>query len=115
MLLQDVAAKLGLASVRDAEAVIAKTIRDGSIDAVLDHEKQALASKAAADVYVTKEPAQAFHARTAFCMDIHNDAVRAMRYDVPEDDKAPQKHDTTANLTEALAAALADEDGDDVF
>ena len=54
---------------------------------------------------------QAFHARTAFCMDIHNDAIKAMRYDTPggHSDDAPKKADTAA-VTEALAAALADEE-----
>jgi 26S proteasome regulatory subunit N3 len=111
--LQDVASKLGLASVRDTESVVAKTIRDGSIAAVLDHEKQVLRSCANSDVYVTKEPQDAFHARTAFCMDIHNEAVKAMRYDTPEEDKPKAKAETTAGLTEAIAAALA-EDGDEL-
>jgi 26S proteasome regulatory subunit N3 len=110
---QDVASKLGLASVQDTESVVAKTIRDGSIAAVLDHEKQVLKSRATSDVYVTKEPQEAFHARTAFCMDIHNEAVKAMRYGTFEDEKPKEKAETTAGLTEAIAAALA-EDGDEL-
>lgn len=109
---QDVAAKLGLASVTDTESVVAKTIRDGSISAVLDHEAQILQSREVSDVYMTKEPQDAFHARTAFCMDIHNEAVKAMRYDTPDEDKPKTKAETTAGLTEAIAAALA-EDGDE--
>jgi hypothetical protein len=62
--LQDVAAKLGLSSVADTEAVVAKTIRDGSIAAVLDRDAQALTSRAVTDVYVTKEPQQA----RSFCV-----------------------------------------------
>jgi hypothetical protein len=44
-------------------------------------------------------------------MDIHNDAIKAMRYDTPggHSDDAPKKADTAA-VTEALAAALADEE-----
>jgi 26S proteasome regulatory subunit N3 len=34
------------------------------------------------DVYVSSEPAEAFHARVAFCLDLHNEAVKAMRYEV---------------------------------
>jgi 26S proteasome regulatory subunit N3 len=109
--MQDVAAKLGLASVKDTESVVAKTIRDGSIAAVLDHDHQILMSRSVTDVYVTKEPQEAFHARTAFCMDIHNEAVKAMRYDTPDADKAPKKADLTAGLTEAIAAALAEDEG----
>jgi hypothetical protein len=34
------------------------------------------------DVYVSGEPAEAFHARVAFCLDLHNEAVKALRYEV---------------------------------
>jgi 26S proteasome regulatory subunit N3 len=36
--LKDVATKLHMASAADAECIIAKAIRDGGIDAVIDHE-----------------------------------------------------------------------------
>ena len=105
--MQDVAAKLGLSSVEDTESIVAKTIRDGSISAVLDHEKKCLGSKAASDVYITSEPQQAFHVRTAFCMDIHDEAVKAMRYDVT--DYAPAETiEARVGLDEAIAAAIAD-------
>jgi Proteasome regulatory subunit C-terminal len=56
---------------------------------------------------------QAFHARTAFCMDVYNDAVKAMRYDTPGCDAPPPKSgDAAAASTEALAAALAEDDDD---
>ena len=32
------------------------------------------------DVYSTEEPQQAFHKRITFCLDVHNEAVKAMRY-----------------------------------
>lgn len=34
------------------------------------------------DIYSTGEPQSAFHARIAFCLDLHNEAVKAMRYEV---------------------------------
>jgi 26S proteasome regulatory subunit N3 len=34
------------------------------------------------DVYISGEPAEAFHARVAFCLDLHNEAVKALRYEV---------------------------------
>ena len=55
---------------------MAKAIRDGGIDAVLDHEGSWLTSKEVADVYSTPEPQAAFHARIAFCLDLHNEATR---------------------------------------
>jgi 26S proteasome regulatory subunit N3 len=32
------------------------------------------------DAYATREPQAAFHTRIAFCLDAHNEAVKAMRY-----------------------------------
>lgn len=109
--MQDVSSKLGLMDVADTEAIIAKTIRDGSILARIDHETQCLVSCERGDSYVTDEPACAFHARTAFCMDIHNEAVRAMRYDTMardghDDMGTPDVH---TDMEGAIAAALADE------
>eukprot|EP01025_Chloroclados_australasicus_P042898 TRINITY_DN45625_c0_g1_i1.p1 TRINITY_DN45625_c0_g1~~TRINITY_DN45625_c0_g1_i1.p1 ORF type:complete len:238 (+),score=38.83 TRINITY_DN45625_c0_g1_i1:55-714(+) len=109
--LKDVAAKLGLSSVKDTESVVAKTIRDGSISAVIDHEKQVLMSKEVSDVYMSSEPQQAFHARTAFCMDIHNEAVKAMRYDEPKKDEL-KSTETEAGFEEAIAAVMAEDDRD---
>lgn len=79
--LADIAAKLGLAQVEDTECIVAKAIRDGGIDAVLDHENSMMMSKEVLDIYSTDEPQGAFHARIAFCMDIHNEAVKAMRFE----------------------------------
>lgn len=76
----------GLASVEDTECIVAKAIRDGGIDATLDHAARTMSSRETADVYATPEPAAAFHARVAFCLDIHNEA-RAHRivYELQED------------------------------
>ena len=68
--------RAGLASVEDTECIVAKAIRDGGIDAVLDHGASCMLSRDTPDVYATAEPASAFHARVAFCLDIHNE-VRA--------------------------------------
>ena len=65
----------GLASVEDTECIVAKAIRDGGIDATLDHAARAMSSRETADVYGTPEPAAAFHARVAFCLDIHNEVL----------------------------------------
>lgn len=55
--------------------------RDGSIEAKVDRASFALIAGSARDVYSSVEPAAAFHARIAFCMDVHNEAIRAMRYE----------------------------------
>ncbi len=56
--LAEVAAKLQLASAEDAECIVAKAIRDGGIDATIDHAGGFIQSKESVDVYSTQEPQQ---------------------------------------------------------
>ncbi|KAI3863790.1 hypothetical protein MKW98_031382, partial [Papaver atlanticum] len=44
-----------------------KGIRDGAIDATLDHANGWMESKETGDVYSTNEPQSAFNSRIAFC------------------------------------------------
>lgn len=110
--LADVAAKLGLASVQDTESIVAKAIRDGGIEGVLNHEAGTLESARPADIYSTDEPAAAFHARIAFCMDVHNEAIKAMRYG--EGGGATKEFEDATALREKqeqeLQAALEEDD-----
>lgn len=78
--LQDVADRLGLPSATSAEYVVAKAVRDGVLEATIHHEEGYVQSHDLVDVYATKEPAEAFHRRIAYCLTTHNDAVRGMRY-----------------------------------
>ncbi|CAG5115490.1 unnamed protein product [Candidula unifasciata] len=78
--LQDIAYRLTLDSPEDAEFIVAKAIRDGVIEATIDHENGYVQSKETGDVYSTKEPMDAFHQRISFCLDIHNQSVKAMRF-----------------------------------
>jgi 26S proteasome regulatory subunit N3 len=112
--LADVAAKLGLPSEEDAQHVVAKAIRDGGVAASLDHDARVMLSAAPADVYATEEPQAAFHARIAFCMDVHNEALRAMRFDAAGG--AQREWDDANALRErqeqGLQAALEEDDMD---
>ncbi|XP_066949823.1 probable 26S proteasome non-ATPase regulatory subunit 3 [Macrobrachium rosenbergii] len=78
--LADVASKLTLGSREDAEFIVAKAIRDGVIEAVIDHEHGYMQSKETVDIYCTREPQSVYHQRISFCLDIHNQSVKAMRY-----------------------------------
>ena len=60
--------------MEDTESILAKAIRDGGIEASIDHENKWMTCKDKVDVYATNEPQTAFHARVAFCLDIHNEA-----------------------------------------
>lgn len=78
--LRDICLRLGVGSEESAEYIVAKAIRDGVIEATLDHEKGFMEAKQAGDVYATREPAEAFHDRIGACLDIHDECVMAMRY-----------------------------------
>jgi len=76
----DIAQKLMLDSPENAEFIVAKAIRDGVIEAELDHEQGIMQSKDTSDLYSTREPQIAFNQRIEFCLDLHNHSVRAMRF-----------------------------------
>ncbi|KAE8690689.1 putative 26S proteasome non-ATPase regulatory subunit 3 [Hibiscus syriacus] len=57
--LADVAKKLRLDSVADAESIVAMKIRDGSIDATLDHSNGCMLSKETGYIYSTTVPQMA--------------------------------------------------------
>lgn len=54
----------------------AQAIRDGVIEASINHEKGFVQSKETMDIYGTREPQLAFHQRISFCLDIHNMSVK---------------------------------------
>lgn len=59
---------------------MSKAIRDGAIDAMLDHANGWMVSKETGDIYSTNEPQIAFNSRIAFCLNMHNLAVRSLRF-----------------------------------
>ncbi|KAF9615226.1 hypothetical protein IFM89_022488 [Coptis chinensis] len=62
------------------ESIVAKAIRDGAIDATIDHANGWMVSKETGDVYSTNEPQFAFNSRIAFCLNMHNEAVCSLRF-----------------------------------
>jgi 26S proteasome regulatory subunit N3 len=74
--LRDICIRLGLDSEESAEYIVAKAIRDGVIDASLDHERGFMKSKEAGDIYLTSEPGEAFHARIQACLSLHDESVK---------------------------------------
>jgi len=111
----DIAKKLLLDSPEDAEFIVAKAIRDGVIEAVLDHEKGWMQSKDTSDVYSTKEPQLAFNQRIEFCLDLHNHSVKAMRFPPKSYNKelesAEDRREREAQDLE-LAKEMAEDDDD---
>merc|ERR1711971_532068 len=80
--LQSVCKRLGMSSVEDTKWVVAKAIRDGVIEASLDHKTQYMISSGITDVYRTKEPSAEFQKRTDFLFNVYQDAMKAMRFPI---------------------------------
>ena len=78
--LRDICLRLGVESEESAEYIVAKAIRDGVIEASIDHEGAFMQSKQAGDVYATREPSEAFHERIRACLALHDESVKAMRF-----------------------------------
>lgn len=112
---QDIARKLGLDSAEDAEFIVAKAIRDGVIEATLDPERGYMSSKESSDIYCTREPQLAFHQRISFCLDLHKQSVKAMRYPPKsygkELESAEERREREQQDLE-LAKEMAEEDDD---
>lgn len=104
--LADIAVRLGLPSATSAEFVVAKAVRDGVIDATIDHELKYVQSHDLVDVYATVEPSEAFHRRIAYCLTTHNDAVRGMRY-------TPDAYKRQLEASRGLRSRKADDDKTD--
>ena len=74
--LRDICIKLDLESEQSAEYIVAKAIRDGVIEASIDHEHGFMKSKELGDVYATREPGEAFHDRIRACLGLHDESVK---------------------------------------
>lgn len=107
--------KLQLDSTEDVEYIVAKAVRDGVIEASIEHDKGYMQSKDNTDVYSTREPQAAFHQRITFCLDIHNQSIKAMRFPPKSYNKdlesAEERREREQQDLE-LAKEMADEDDD---
>nr|BAN21246.1 26S proteasome regulatory subunit S3 [Riptortus pedestris] len=113
----NIAKKLGLDSPEDAEFIVAKAIRDGVIEASLDPEHGYMQSNEVTDIYRTREPQLAYHQRISFCLDLHNQSVKAMRYppkSYGKDLESAEERREREQQDLELAKEMAEED-DDVF
>ncbi|CAL1362121.1 unnamed protein product [Linum trigynum] len=116
--LADIAKKLRLDSenpVADAESIVSKAIRDGAIDAAIDHKNGWMVSKETGDIYSTNEPQMAFNSRIAFCLNMHNEAVRALRFppNSHKEKESAEKRRERQQQEQELAKHIAEEDDDE--
>ncbi|KAA3462821.1 putative 26S proteasome non-ATPase regulatory subunit 3 [Gossypium australe] len=113
--LVDVAKKLRVDSVADAESIVAKAIRDGAIDVTLDHASRCMLSKKTGDIYSMTEPQTVFNSRIAFCLNMHNEAVRALRFppNSHKEKESAEKRRERQQQEQELAKHIAEEDDDE--
>lgn len=110
---EDVCKKLHLNSADDVEFIVAKAIRDGVINATINHEGRYIQSTENMDIYSTQEPLGAFHKRIKFCLKTHNEAIKAMRF--PPDAHKPNVVESAKERREReqeIAKNLAEEEED---
>lgn len=103
--LKDICIKLHLDSEELTEYIVAKAIRDGVIEATIDHEKGFMQSKELLDIYSTKLPQNEFDQRIRFCLSLHNDSVKSMRYpsdNLKDANKNQESHDEEVELLKAI-------------
>jgi len=78
--LADIAQKLRLENPQNIELVVAKAIRDGVMNAVINHETQSVIMRGKDDVYATQQPEQAYKKRVEFCLNLYNSTTKALQY-----------------------------------
>ncbi|KAI1704941.1 PCI domain-containing protein [Ditylenchus destructor] len=87
--IRDIAKKLQLGSTTEAEYVVEKAIKEKTIDGCITYDRKTqeryLQSSESQDVYRTTEPQFTFDTRIRSCLELHNVAVKALRY--PSDQK----------------------------
>ena len=54
--MKDIQSKLSLESLEETEQIVAKAIRDGVIEAVINHDQGYMQSKEVNDVYTSNDP-----------------------------------------------------------
>ncbi|KAI1796565.1 diphenol oxidase-A2 [Ganoderma leucocontextum] len=77
--LRDICVKLHLDSEEDAEYIVGKAIRDGVIEGRIVHEKGWMECGGQKSGY-GPEVSDVFSRRVAYCLELHNQSVKAMRY-----------------------------------
>ncbi|OCH87224.1 hypothetical protein OBBRIDRAFT_796403 [Obba rivulosa] len=77
--LRDICVKLHLDSEEDAEYIVGKAIRDGVIDGKIVHEKGWMECGGQKGGY-GPEVSEVFTRRIDYCLELHNQSVKAMRY-----------------------------------
>ncbi|KAI6178279.1 26S proteasome non-ATPase regulatory subunit 3 [Aphelenchoides besseyi] len=116
--IKDIARKLQLPTDAEAEYVVAKAIRDDTVDAVITFDTKTtdryMQSGVSENIYRTTEPQFAYDTRIKNCLELHNLAVKALRYPdnkKPDNEKTEQQREREL-LELELASEMPDDDDD---
>jgi len=109
--LKDIAEKLHLEAGQDVEFMVAKAIRDGVMNAKIDHEKGLVLLKERKDLYATNEPEQAFKKRIDFCFSLYDASTKALQYPMTE---APRYEVEKPDFSPEDIIKMAEEEDDEL-
>eukprot|EP01133_Synstelium_polycarpum_P009269 gene9269-10871_t len=114
---QDICTKLKFdGTPDDIMFIVSKAIKDGVVEASINHSEGYLQSNENIDAYSTQEPLVAFSNRIDVCLKIHNDSLKAMRFH-PDISKAETEKIAevakTIKLEQERQAEESSENGDD--
>ncbi|TFL04701.1 PCI domain-containing protein [Pterulicium gracile] len=110
--LRDICVKLNLDSEEDAEYIVGKAIRDGVIEGRIVHEKGWMECGGPKGGY-GPEVAEVFSRRIGYCLDLHNESVKAMRYPLNAHRKELAAAEGAREREKELAKEIQEGDLDD--
>ncbi|CCL99614.1 uncharacterized protein FIBRA_01632 [Fibroporia radiculosa] len=115
--LRDICVKLHLDSEEDAEYIVGKAIRDGVIEGRIVHEKGWMECGGQKSGY-GPEVSDVFTRRITYCLELHNESVKAMRYPLNAHRKelaaAEGARERERELAKEIQEGDLDDDGPDL-
>ncbi|KIJ61619.1 hypothetical protein HYDPIDRAFT_31221 [Hydnomerulius pinastri MD-312] len=110
--LRDICLKLHLDSEEDAEYIVGKAIRDGVIEGRIVHEKGWMECEGRKNGY-GPEVSEVFGRRIGYCLELHNQSVKAMRYPLNAHRKELAAAEGAREREKELAKEIQEGDLDD--
>ncbi|KAJ7126110.1 diphenol oxidase-A2 [Mycena epipterygia] len=110
--LRDICVKLHLDSEEDAEYIVGKAIRDGVMDGTIVHEKGWMECGGQKGGY-GPEVGEVFSRRIGYCLELHNQSVKAMRYPLNAHRKELAAAEGAREREKELAKEIQEGDLDD--
>lgn len=104
--LKDICLKLSLDSEQTAEYMVSRAIRDGVIEASINHQDGYIETTELLNVYDTDDPQVVFDERIKFVNQLHDESVLGMRY--PDDGKKKKRNDNENALDGDLLDDMSD-------